>query len=191
VSVPVEEQQERRQHRPRSGWRRVLEHYVRDVVFAANDGVVTTFAVVAGVRGAKLGAITVLALGFANLVADGLSMAVGNYLGIKSERATKLGSQFHESAESLHAARHAAVTWISFAAAGVVPLLPYLARLSAGPAFWTSVALVALTLFGVGAARTIVTRQPMWRNGLEMLAIGAVAGGFAFLAGWVVESLAK
>ena len=186
MSLPIDQQRE--QIRP--AWRRVLEHYVRDVVFAANDGVVTTFAVVAGVRGADLSAVTVLALGFANLLADGLSMAVGNYLGIKSEQATKLGADFNESAESRHAARHAAATWVSFAAAGLVPLLPYLVGMPAGPAFWTSVGLVALTLFGVGAARTIVTRQPMWRNGLEMLLIGALAGGCAFLAGSVVQSLA-
>lgn len=59
--------------------------YIRDVVYGANDGIVTTFAVVAGVAGASLSANTVLILGFANLFADGLSMAIGNYLGTKSE----------------------------------------------------------------------------------------------------------
>jgi len=46
---------------------------------------VTTFAVVAGVAGANLPLSTVLILGFANLLADGLAMGLGNYLGIKSE----------------------------------------------------------------------------------------------------------
>ncbi|OGL83662.1 hypothetical protein A3B36_01225 [Candidatus Uhrbacteria bacterium RIFCSPLOWO2_01_FULL_55_36] len=56
------------------------------MVYGANDGIVTTFAVVAGVAGAKLDAPVVLILGFANLIADGLSMAIGNYLGTKSEQ---------------------------------------------------------------------------------------------------------
>jgi len=57
-----------------------------DAVFGAIDGCVTTFAVVASAMGAELNNSVVLILGFANLVADGFSMAVSNYLGTKSER---------------------------------------------------------------------------------------------------------
>ena len=74
-------------------------HYLRDIVYAANDGLITTFAVVAGTRGADLGAFAVLALGFANLAADGLAMGAGNYLGIKSERAAELGAGYGQRVE--------------------------------------------------------------------------------------------
>ena len=60
--------------------------YIRDIVYGANDGIITTFAVVAGVAGAQLNSKIVLILGFANLLADGLAMAIGNYLGTKSEQ---------------------------------------------------------------------------------------------------------
>ena len=53
-------------------------------MYGATDGAVTTFAVVAGVVGASLSPTIVLILGFANLLADGLSMAVGNYLSAKT-----------------------------------------------------------------------------------------------------------
>ena len=59
----------------------VAQHYIRDLVDGANDGIITTFAVVAGVTGGTLAPVTVLVLGVANLLADGLSMGVGNYLG--------------------------------------------------------------------------------------------------------------
>jgi VIT1/CCC1 family predicted Fe2+/Mn2+ transporter len=59
--------------------------HMRDVVFAAIDGTVTTFAVAAGATGADLEGGVVLVLGLANLLADGFSMAVGNYLGTQSE----------------------------------------------------------------------------------------------------------
>lgn len=59
--------------------------YLRDFVYGAVDGTVTTFAVVAGVAGAGLDATVVLVLGVANLVADGFSMAVSNFLGARSE----------------------------------------------------------------------------------------------------------
>lgn len=60
--------------------------YLRDFIYGAIDGAVTTFAVVAGVEGAALSASVVLILGGANLIADGFSMAVSNYLGLRAER---------------------------------------------------------------------------------------------------------
>lgn len=60
--------------------------YLPDFVYGGIDGSVTTFAVVAGVTGASLSPAIVLILGFANLFADGFSMAVGNYLSTKSKK---------------------------------------------------------------------------------------------------------
>ncbi|OHA48291.1 MAG: hypothetical protein A2991_01330 [Candidatus Terrybacteria bacterium RIFCSPLOWO2_01_FULL_58_14] len=59
---------------------------IRDIVYGAHDGTITTFAVVAGAVGASLDHRVVLILGFANLVADALSMGLGNFLGTKSEQ---------------------------------------------------------------------------------------------------------
>jgi vacuolar iron transporter family protein len=64
------------QHRPR---------YLGDAVLGGIDGCVTTFAVVAGAVGGGLSTGVVVILGFANLLADGFSMGVSNYLGTKSE----------------------------------------------------------------------------------------------------------
>lgn len=60
-------------------------NYLRDWIYGGIDGAVTTFAVVAGVAGAQLSTWIILALGFANLFADGFSMAASNYLGTKAE----------------------------------------------------------------------------------------------------------
>lgn len=60
--------------------------YLRDWIYGGIDGVVTTFAVVAGVVGAQLPSRIVLILGLANLVADGFAMAAGNYSGTQAER---------------------------------------------------------------------------------------------------------
>lgn len=60
--------------------------YLRDWIYGGIDGAVTTFAVVAGVAGADLAVSIILILGVANLVADGFSMAAGNYSGTKAER---------------------------------------------------------------------------------------------------------
>ena len=59
--------------------------YIKSMIYGGLDGIVTTFAVVAGVAGASLSAGIVLILGFANLIADGLSMAIGDFLSTKAE----------------------------------------------------------------------------------------------------------
>jgi vacuolar iron transporter family protein len=61
-------------------------NYLRDWIYGAIDGGVTTFAIVAGVVGANLPSAVVLLLGFANLVADGFAMAASNYSGTMAER---------------------------------------------------------------------------------------------------------
>lgn len=60
-------------------------NYLRDWIYGGIDGAVTTLAVVTGVAGAQLSSWIILALGFANLFADGFSMAASNYLGTRSE----------------------------------------------------------------------------------------------------------
>ena len=60
-------------------------NYLRDWIYGGIDGAVTTFAVVGGVAGARLSPWIILALGFANLFADGFSMAASNFLGTRAE----------------------------------------------------------------------------------------------------------
>ena len=78
------------EHTPEAVWARLRagprDSYLRDWVYGAIDGTVTTFAVVAGVAGAELSGRIVLILGAANLIADGFSMAVSNYLGTRAEQ---------------------------------------------------------------------------------------------------------
>lgn len=61
-------------------------NWLPDFVYGGIDGAVTTFAVVAGVEGAMLSAPIILILGFANLLADGFSMASSKYLSDKTNQ---------------------------------------------------------------------------------------------------------
>ncbi len=67
-------------------WLKDIQEYLPEAVYGSIDGIVTTFAVVAGAAGANLSIQVVLILGLANLIADGLSMSIGSYLSKKSER---------------------------------------------------------------------------------------------------------
>ena len=62
------------------------ESALGDFMLGGVDGVVTTFAVVAGSAGGQLTATIVIILGIANLIADGFSMAVSNYLGTRARQ---------------------------------------------------------------------------------------------------------
>ena len=59
--------------------------HLKDMVYGGIDGTVTTFAIVAGVEGAGLSQGVIVALGIANILADGFSMAASNYSGTKAE----------------------------------------------------------------------------------------------------------
>ncbi len=58
---------------------------VRELVFGAQDGLVSTLAVVATVAGASTDNLAVLVAGFASAMAGIFSMAIGEYMGSKSQ----------------------------------------------------------------------------------------------------------
>ena len=83
------------QHEERHG--AIGSSYVKSIVFGGLDGIITTFSIVAAVAGASLSPEIVIMMGFANLLSDGISMGLGDYLSesaeiqyILSERAREL-----------------------------------------------------------------------------------------------------
>lgn len=167
--------------------RGIAQHYIRDLVYGANDGVITTFAVVAGVTGGTLSSVTVLVLGVANLLADGLSMGVGNYLGIRSDERVREAEQLPE--QEAFPIKHGVATFLAFVVAGAVPLLPYVVPDIGANRFAWSTILSLGVLFTVGAARARVGTGTWWWNGLEMLGLGVLVGFVAYGAGALVAWL--
>jgi VIT1/CCC1 family predicted Fe2+/Mn2+ transporter len=221
--------------------------YIGDMVYGGLDGIVTTFAIVSGVAGANLGSGVILILGLANLLADGLSMAAGAFLSLKSEREYyarereretweiehfpdgersemveiyRAKGYSREDAEALmdiqskdHAlwvdammvhelgllpddrqpVRSALLTFLAFLLAGSVPLLIYLLGLvftiDASDSFPLALVLSGLALFGLGAAKVFVTERSWFRSGLEMLVVGGLAAGIAYLVGYLLQGL--
>ncbi len=170
------------QHDPESDRPRdVFRHYVGDIVYGANDGLITTFTVVSGVAGAQLASGIVLIIGFVNLIADGFSMGASNYLAIRSMAGPDRGVR-----EPL---LHAGATMGSFVLVGVVPLVAYLIPAIAPHAFVISCVATGVSMFAVGASRSIVVGRSWVICGLEMFAIGAVAAAVAYSVGMVAQRL--
>lgn len=216
--------------------------YIGDFVYGANDGIITTFAVVAGAVGASLSPVVIVILGFANLFADGISMGASNFLGGRSEQDYAKAQREKESWEIDHLRpleveeireifekkgfkgkeldhavkvvignrevwldtmmrdelniiedpendpkKHAFATFIAFIVAGFIPLIPYLIPVSFS--FVLSSIVGALTLFVVGALRSLLTTISWFRGGFEMLAVGSAAAAVAYFVGAFVQKL--
>ncbi|QHO63371.1 VIT1/CCC1 transporter family protein [Candidatus Chazhemtobacterium aquaticus] len=165
--------------------------HLKSAVYGANDGIVTTFAVVAGVAGAQLSSSVVLILGIANMVADGISMGLSNYLGERSQRRF-LNNHKHNLIFHTAVWHNGLITFIAFNLAGVLPLSPYLLSLFGLPIpnpFLCSILSTALALFLVGSLRTLLTRDSWYKNGLEMLLVGALAATAAYFSGFLINTL--
>ena len=167
----------------------IARHYTRDLVYGANDGIITTFAVVAGVAGGALSHSAVLVIGAANLAADGLSMAAGNFLAIRANESVREAERLPE--EESRPWRHAAATFVAFVVAGLVPLMPYVLPAFRGQEFGWSIGSTLASLFAVGAARTTVTLDRWWVAGLEAFLLGAIVAAAAYGAGALVASIAS
>jgi VIT1/CCC1 family predicted Fe2+/Mn2+ transporter len=86
------------------------------------------------------------------------------------------------------------VTFGAFIVAGSVPLLVYLLGLLVSipqaSTFPASLIMSALALFGLGAAKVMVTKLNPIRSGLEMLVVGGLAAGVAFAVGALLKGIA-
>lgn len=222
--------------------------YLSELVYGASDGIVTTFAVVAGVTGAALSPSIVLILGLANLLGDGFSMAAGAYLGERSRQdyerkererelweiehfpegereeiralyrgkgfrgelleqivatitadkqrwlETMMREELHIIPERKEPLKAGLATFLAFVVAGAVPLVSYVLAgfmpALRGHSFWAAVAVTMATMFGVGAARSLVTFKPWTRAGFEMLLVGGLAAAVAYGVGYLLQGLA-
>jgi VIT1/CCC1 family predicted Fe2+/Mn2+ transporter/rubrerythrin len=217
---------------------------VRDMIFGANDGLVSTLAFVAGVVGAITNPTIVLLSGVAELFAGTISMAVGSYQSAKSElevlerenqrKKDKKGTTLKEERAELiklyeaegfkkgeataivdriakksdlplqsrtledlglspkelgNPVKAGVLCGVSFGLAAIVPILPFALPISTWEALITSAIGTVVTLFGVGAMKTIFSRKNWIWSGLEMMVIGASAATITFIIGTIVSSI--
>jgi len=225
-------------------WEKRASGGIRDMIFGANDGLVSTLAFVVGAFGAFTDPRIVLITGIAELFAGTISMAVGSYQSSKSElevleresqrkkikkrrtpedereelinlyqeegfnrgEAEAIVKRIAEAKEALtqtdvleqlglsseelgNPAKAGALCGTSFGLAALVPVLPFAFPLSSWEALIVSILATVITLFGVGAMKTIFSRKNWLRSGLEMMIIGASAAGITYLIGTLFSFL--
>lgn len=164
----------------------MLTYYIGDLVYGANDGIITTFAVVAAAAGAGVSSTVILILGIANLVADGFSMGASKYLSLKSEQSVEKAGSGKRSPFN-----DGAATFGAFVVAGALPLIPFLIPAAAEHAFAISAVATAIAFFAVGASRSLVIKKNPFLAGIEMLLVGGAAAAIAYGLGSYVETLIR
>jgi VIT1/CCC1 family predicted Fe2+/Mn2+ transporter len=99
------------EHLAKEHKRTPFSQYLREIVYGGNDGIVTTFAVVAGFAGAAkdpatstIPVVTVLLFGIANLFADGLSMSLGSFISLRADQDVYKSEKAREYHEIQHSA---------------------------------------------------------------------------------------
>ncbi len=169
------------------------KRYLPEFVYGGIDGIITTFAVVAGAIGASLSSVIIITLGFANIFADGFSMAVASYLSTKSQNELHPKSrQYAEfQREGKHPIKTGLATFISFIIMGFIPLFSFvLALIIPGLQtyqFQYSFILTGLALALVGAIKGYIIKKHPFRASLETLIIGGIAALLAYGVGYVAK----
>ncbi len=166
-------------HTPKStSFRDRVKHYLENIVYGANDGIITTFVVVSGAKGADLSPSIIIILGLINLLADGFSMGASCFLSIRSSEQTNKKDRGY-----IEPAYHGIMTFFSFVFFGFVPLISYFVPSFYSHKFLISTCLTGSILFIVGSLRAFIDPKKWFISGIEMLIVGGTAATIAYYAG--------
>jgi len=80
-------------------WHQSEGGFLKPIIFGGLDGILTSFAIVAGAAGGGLSPQVVMILGFSNIFADALSMGVGEFLSSKANNEWILSERTREEWE--------------------------------------------------------------------------------------------
>jgi len=166
-------------------------NWLPDFVYGSIDGIITTFAVVSAVQGGGLESSVILILGFANMLADGFSMATGKYLSDKAELDQLSVKDRNESV--IHPVKGGLSTFIAFVVLGIVPLLAYviqpLINYTESQTFTLACVLTSLALFFVGFMKGYFVNKSKLYEGFETMILGGVAAFISYYVGFYIERL--
>ena len=158
--------------------------YLPEFVYGSMDGLVTTFATVTGAVGAGLPVGIILIMGFANVFADGFSMGSSSYLAALSE------DPEHRTVHQKGPFQQGLVTFLSFLAIGVIPLLPFMVAFlfsEVSPyALPISIAITMIGFAGVGYVSGITIGGNKLRSAARTIFIGSIAALISYFVGFML-----
>jgi len=163
-----------------------VQKYLPEVVYGGIDGAVTTFAIVSGVVGASLSPVIILILGLANVLADGFSMGISNYLSQTSENDL-------QDTSKKNARRTSVVTFIAFVIVGLIPLSPYiigaLTQSDSPHLFTYSAGMTLVAFYIIGVLKGTFTQKSKHIAALQTVLLGAAAAAISYGVGYALSTV--
>jgi VIT1/CCC1 family predicted Fe2+/Mn2+ transporter len=158
-----------------------MKKFVSPIVYGGLDGIITTFAVVAGSVGGSVSNLVIIILGFSNLLADGFSMGAGAYLSATSKNI----------ADKKEALADGFATFASFNIFGLIPLAAYLVTNALihdqTIAFPIAFLIVGVSLAILGSVKANLSDQKMSAEIIRTLSVGYVAAIVAYGVGFLLN----
>lgn len=145
--------------------------YYSEIIYGGVDGLITTFAIIAGSLGGNLSTNVIVILGLASILADGFSMGISSYLAEKAREKRQ------------NALLVGLITFLSFISIGIFPLIPFFFKFN-NP-FMISSYILGFLLFLLGYLKGKFT------DGLETLFIGGFAAGIAYVTANAIANYEK
>ena len=124
-----------------------------------------------------------LSLDDARVISERISMSNSSFNKTKVEK--ELGLSYEETKS---AGKDSAVVGLTYAAAALIPLWPYLFW-SVSIALPVSLTVTVLSLFALGLVKGRVVRTALMRSGLEVLLVGGTSASLGYLIGVVVPRM--
>jgi VIT1/CCC1 family predicted Fe2+/Mn2+ transporter len=154
---------------------------IRDQIFGATDGTISTLAVIAGVSGATSNPFIVLVAGASAMLAEAISMGFSSYSAAKTKEAI-VGKRYKENpvAEGIE-------FWLATMGGGFVPLVPFLFMASDSNLI-LSIMLSTIFLFAIGTNAARMAQQGIsipkcCLTGLRTAVIGLIAAAITYAVG--------
>lgn len=153
--------------------------YYPQFVYGSIDGIITTFAIIAGSLGGNLGRIAILVLGISNVLADGYSMGVSSYLAEKTDTSHR------------NTLTTGLVTFTSFVLVGIIPILSFMLITNIQLASRISFAISSILFAIIGYLSSSVENIHPIYGAIRTLLIGTSAAFISYYTGYGVRSYLK
>ena len=159
--------------------KKINADYFRSVLFGIEDGLVSTTGVIVGISTGTGDQRVIILAGIVAVIVEAMSMGAGEMLSEK----TVLQIRHKNSSPAILGG---VLMFCSYAAAGMIPVLPFL--------FWPvktanffSVAFALMSLFILGYVKGKVIKVPALKSAWEIFLVG----GMATVAGLIIGQIFK
>jgi VIT1/CCC1 family predicted Fe2+/Mn2+ transporter len=156
--------------------------YVRNFIFGAEDSLVSTVGLLAGIVSAGMAQGEILVSGIVLICVEAFSMSVGSFL---SERTTEESCLGYEEKKS-NSLLASIIMFFSYFVCGMIPLFPYF-FVAVSQAFWWSILLSLFSLFILGFVSAKILKTKILKSATRMMLIGGLAIGLGVLVGVIMK----